>query len=81
MGDLGESRRFYEALAAQAGFRLRADTPDRAQFAGRTGSFSLVAGAPTEHLHMAFAVERDPQLLRDPDGNVVELVGPGQRSE
>lgn len=33
--------------------RLR-DTPERARFVGAGGSFSVVLGAPTEHLHLAF---------------------------
>jgi catechol 2,3-dioxygenase-like lactoylglutathione lyase family enzyme len=36
-----------------AGLRLRDDIPERAQFAGSTGSFSLVRGEPTEDLHLA----------------------------
>jgi catechol 2,3-dioxygenase-like lactoylglutathione lyase family enzyme len=54
VADVAASKRFYEAVAPHARFRLRRDTPDRAQFAGSSGSFSVVAGTPTEHLHMAF---------------------------
>ena len=56
VGDVLASKRFYETVAPHAGFRLRHDTPDRAQFAGASGSFSVVAGEPTERLHMAFPV-------------------------
>jgi len=52
--DVAASKAFYETIAPHAGFRLKRDTPDRAQFVGSTGSFSVVAGTPTEHLHMAF---------------------------
>ena len=52
--DVAAAKRFYETVAPHAGFRLKHDAPDRAQFAGEGGSFSLVAGTPTEHLHMAF---------------------------
>jgi catechol 2,3-dioxygenase-like lactoylglutathione lyase family enzyme len=52
--DLRASRRFYATIAPHAGLQLRTDTPERARFAGATGSFSVVAGAPTENLHMAF---------------------------
>jgi catechol 2,3-dioxygenase-like lactoylglutathione lyase family enzyme len=52
--DVASSKAFYETIAPHAGFRLRRDTPDRAQFVGSSGSFSVVAGTPTEHLHMAF---------------------------
>jgi catechol 2,3-dioxygenase-like lactoylglutathione lyase family enzyme len=54
VADVAESKRFYETVAPHAGFRLKQDTPDRARFVGSSGSFSVVAGTPTEHLHMAF---------------------------
>ena len=55
VADVGASKAFYELVARHAGFRLRTDAPDLAQFAGASGSFSLVAGGePTEHLHLAF---------------------------
>jgi catechol 2,3-dioxygenase-like lactoylglutathione lyase family enzyme len=54
VADVGASKRFYETVAPHAGFRLSRDTPDRAQFKGESGSFSVVAGTPTEHVHMAF---------------------------
>jgi catechol 2,3-dioxygenase-like lactoylglutathione lyase family enzyme len=54
VADVEASKRFYETIAPHAGFRLRRDTPDRAQFAGESGSFSVVTGPPTEHVHMAF---------------------------
>ena len=34
-------------------------TADRAWFVGPNGSFMLLAGEPTEHLHMAFAASPD----------------------
>jgi predicted lactoylglutathione lyase len=55
VADVAASKQFYETIAAHAGFRLRADTSERAQFVGRGGSFSVVSGTPSEHLHMAFA--------------------------
>jgi catechol 2,3-dioxygenase-like lactoylglutathione lyase family enzyme len=55
--DVTASKAFYEAVAPHAGFRLRHDSPERAQFAGSSGSFSLVAGTPTEHVHLAFHAE------------------------
>jgi catechol 2,3-dioxygenase-like lactoylglutathione lyase family enzyme len=54
VADVAESKRFYETIAPHAGFRLRRDLPERAQFAGVSGSFSVVSGTPTEGLHMAF---------------------------
>jgi catechol 2,3-dioxygenase-like lactoylglutathione lyase family enzyme len=56
VADVAAAKRFYEAVAAHAGFRLRRDLPERAQFAGESGSFSLVRGTPTEHVHLAFPV-------------------------
>jgi catechol 2,3-dioxygenase-like lactoylglutathione lyase family enzyme len=54
VADVAASRRFYETMAPHAGLELRADTGENARFAGRSGSFSLVAGEPSEHVHMAF---------------------------
>ena len=54
VADLAAAKRFYETVAPIAGFRLNYDSPDRAQFVGVSGSFSLVGGRPTEHVHMAF---------------------------
>ncbi len=56
--DVAASKRFYELVAAHAGFELRRDEPDRVRFAGedRTGSFSLLPGPPTENVHLAFPV-------------------------
>ena len=62
VADLPAARRFYETVAPHAGLRLWRDLPERAQFAHGTphgGSFSLVAGLPTQRLHMAFAAPHD----------------------
>jgi catechol 2,3-dioxygenase-like lactoylglutathione lyase family enzyme len=56
VADVAASKHFYELVAPHAGFRLRHDSPYRAQFVGGTGSFSVVFGTPTEHFHMAFQV-------------------------
>jgi predicted lactoylglutathione lyase len=49
------ARAFYMTIAPYAGLRLGSvDTPGRVQFRGSSGSFSLVAGRPTRHLHLAF---------------------------
>jgi predicted lactoylglutathione lyase len=50
---------FYLAIAAHAGLRMGDEEADRVQFAGDSGSFSLVRGGRTEHVHMAFAVGDD----------------------
>jgi catechol 2,3-dioxygenase-like lactoylglutathione lyase family enzyme len=60
--DVAASKRFYETIAPRVGLHLRPDTPERAQFAATgesNGSFSLVAGTPTENLHMAFGTGDD----------------------
>jgi catechol 2,3-dioxygenase-like lactoylglutathione lyase family enzyme len=59
VADVAASKRFYEAVAPQTGFRLKLDTPERAQFVGAGGSFSVVLGPPTEHLHLAFPAEEN----------------------
>jgi catechol 2,3-dioxygenase-like lactoylglutathione lyase family enzyme len=73
VADVAASKRFYETVAPQAGFRLGADTPERAQFLGGGGSFSVVAGRPAENVQMTF---RGPaaEARLDPDGNRVEIV-------
>jgi catechol 2,3-dioxygenase-like lactoylglutathione lyase family enzyme len=63
VADVAAAKQFYETIAPFAGLRLRHDSGERAQFAGPSGSFSLVAGSPTEHVHMAFPV---------PDNSTVE---------
>jgi catechol 2,3-dioxygenase-like lactoylglutathione lyase family enzyme len=71
--DLEASRRFYAAVGPRAGFELNTDTPERAQFQGESGSFSLVAGGtPTRHMHLGFAADETATLV-DPDGNTIEL--------
>jgi catechol 2,3-dioxygenase-like lactoylglutathione lyase family enzyme len=56
VADVAASKRFYELVAEHASFRFNrvvdAD-PRRAQFVGG-GSFSVVAGTPTENVHLAF---------------------------
>jgi catechol 2,3-dioxygenase-like lactoylglutathione lyase family enzyme len=54
VADVAAAKRFYETIAPHARLRLRHDEPDRAQFVGESGSFSLVAGSPTEEVHLAF---------------------------
>jgi catechol 2,3-dioxygenase-like lactoylglutathione lyase family enzyme len=54
VADVAAAKRFYETAAPFANLRLGADTAQRVQFRGSSGSFSLVPGAPTEHVHVAF---------------------------
>ena len=62
--DVAASKPFYELVADHAGFRLRHDSPYRAQFAGDSGSFSIVFGTRTEYFHMAFPVDGDAVVER-----------------
>ncbi len=59
VADLAVAARFYNTIAPHAGLRVVNETPERVSFAGTTGSFSLVAGAPTENLHLAFGTTDD----------------------
>jgi len=59
VADVAAGKRFYAAVAPYAGLHLRGDTPAHVQFTGSSGSFSLVAGTPTENLHMAFPAPDD----------------------
>src|SRR5215204_6191995 len=77
VADLHASKRFYEAGGSHAGFRLRNDRGDRAQFAGEDGSFSGVDGEPTEHAHMAFPVADNATV----DAFHAAATGAGYRDE
>jgi catechol 2,3-dioxygenase-like lactoylglutathione lyase family enzyme len=77
VADVAAAKRFYQALAPAAGLRLGDDTPERVQFIGAGGSFSLVAGTPSENVHLAFPAPAAGSQ-RDPDGNTVELVAAGR---
>jgi catechol 2,3-dioxygenase-like lactoylglutathione lyase family enzyme len=59
VADVSAAKRFYETIAPHAGFRLSGERPGRVHFGTETGSFALVAGVPTEHLHMAFPARED----------------------
>jgi catechol 2,3-dioxygenase-like lactoylglutathione lyase family enzyme len=74
VADVDASKRFYADIAAHAGFRLVDEVPARARFAAEEGgSFTLLAGRPTEHLHMKFRGSVSG-VRTDPDGNRVEIV-------
>jgi catechol 2,3-dioxygenase-like lactoylglutathione lyase family enzyme len=84
VADVAASKRFYDAVAPHAGFRLANERPDHLHYAGASGSFSLLAGPPTQHLHMAF--EADDETV---EAFHAELTGaghpdngrPGERAE
>ena len=64
VADLAAAKRFYETIAPHAGFRVTRDAPERVQFAGPSGSFSLLPGEPTENLHFAFSADDDALVQR-----------------
>ena len=59
VADLAASERFYETVAPYTGFRIWHEAPDRGTFVGENGSFSVVQGTPTEHLHLAFSASEN----------------------
>jgi catechol 2,3-dioxygenase-like lactoylglutathione lyase family enzyme len=59
VSDLGVAKRFYQLIAPFGGFALARDMPGRALFRGAGASFSLVEGAPTENVHVAFPADDD----------------------
>jgi catechol 2,3-dioxygenase-like lactoylglutathione lyase family enzyme len=85
VADLGAARAFYDTIAPHAGLEKDRDTPERVQFHGATGSFSLLPGTPTEHLHLAFgtdddgAVERFHQAVTD--AGYASNGAPGERPQ
>ena len=74
---VGASRGFYARIAPFGNFILRRDLPERAQFAGKSGTFSVVAGTPTEHLHLAFEAGDDATV----DAFHRELTAAGYRDK
>jgi catechol 2,3-dioxygenase-like lactoylglutathione lyase family enzyme len=74
VADVAASRRFYETIAPYGGFALR-DERDGAHFAGAGGSFSLVAGTPTQHLHIAFSASDNATV----DGFYAAAIAAGYR--
>jgi predicted lactoylglutathione lyase len=65
VADVEASKRFYETIAPHARIGKTTETPERVQFTGETGSFSVLSGDHmTEALHMAFPA-RDNQAVDD----------------
>ena len=52
--DVPRARKFYELIAPFSGYELDHADGGFAHFIGEDASFSLVAGEPTEHMHLAF---------------------------
>jgi catechol 2,3-dioxygenase-like lactoylglutathione lyase family enzyme len=55
------STAFYSTIGAAAGLAIRRRTPDRTAFSvgGSDGSFIVIAGEPTQDVHIAFSGEDD----------------------
>jgi catechol 2,3-dioxygenase-like lactoylglutathione lyase family enzyme len=62
VADVAAARRFYTAIAPHVGLRLGTDRPERVQLRGQGGSFSLVAGTPTEHLRLSLGAAGAPEV-------------------
>jgi catechol 2,3-dioxygenase-like lactoylglutathione lyase family enzyme len=75
VADVDASKRFYERVAQHAGFHVKQRSPEHVHLPGEGGSFSLVAGAPTEHAHLAFPAADDAAV----DAFHEALVGAGYR--
>ena len=63
VADLAASKRFYTGIAPAVGLRAR-DLGERLQLIATSGTFSLLAGPPTENLHLAIGVE-NRERVRD----------------
>jgi catechol 2,3-dioxygenase-like lactoylglutathione lyase family enzyme len=61
VADLEASSAFYSTIAAAAGLTIRHRAADQAAFSvgASDGVFSVVAGDPTEAVHVAFSGEDD----------------------
>ena len=75
VADVAAAKAFYEHVVPFGGFRLDHDSPERAQFVGGTGSFSVVAGDPTENVHIAFPATENATV----DEFHAALLGAGYR--
>jgi catechol 2,3-dioxygenase-like lactoylglutathione lyase family enzyme len=64
VADVVSAWAFYDTIAPHAGLHRDLDVTDRAQYRGASGSFSLLPGTPTEHLHMAFGTDDDEDIQR-----------------
>jgi catechol 2,3-dioxygenase-like lactoylglutathione lyase family enzyme len=61
VGDVDASTSFYSTIGVAAGLTIRRQAPDRAAFVvgAADGFFSVIAGEPTQHIHIAFSGEDD----------------------
>ncbi len=61
VNDVAASTAFYSTIGDAAGLTIRRQTPDRATFSvgAADGSFLVIAGEPTQNIHIAFSGEDD----------------------
>jgi catechol 2,3-dioxygenase-like lactoylglutathione lyase family enzyme len=61
VNDLEASTAFYSTIGAAAGLTIRRQTADRATFSvgASDGSFLVIAGEPTQNVHVAFSGDDD----------------------
>jgi catechol 2,3-dioxygenase-like lactoylglutathione lyase family enzyme len=59
VADVDASERFYTTIAPHAGIEVERHSPDFLHCVGDKGTFSLVAGTPTENVHIAFPTGDD----------------------
>jgi catechol 2,3-dioxygenase-like lactoylglutathione lyase family enzyme len=61
VNDIEASTAFYSTIGPSAGLTIRRQTADRAVFSvgASDGSFLVIAGEPTENVHIAFSGEDD----------------------
>jgi catechol 2,3-dioxygenase-like lactoylglutathione lyase family enzyme len=59
VADIRASRRFYDVVAPFGGYEMRTDTPERVSFRGANGTFSILPGAATLNLHLAFPASQN----------------------
>jgi catechol 2,3-dioxygenase-like lactoylglutathione lyase family enzyme len=59
VNEVEASTAFYSTVSAAAGLTIRRQTPDRATFAvgASDGSLMVIAGEPTQNIHIAFSGE------------------------
>jgi catechol 2,3-dioxygenase-like lactoylglutathione lyase family enzyme len=58
-----DSKRFYAGIAPAVALQTR-DLGERLQLIAQTGTFSILAGPPTENLHLAIGVD-NKEAVRD----------------
>jgi catechol 2,3-dioxygenase-like lactoylglutathione lyase family enzyme len=61
--DLAAAQRFYELIAPFGAFAARTRTPERASFRGANGSFSILPGPPSRHVHLAFPATNNTTVV------------------